>query len=131
MFMKCNVNTSLLCNVSCMMCSFEAADLDDIFKVNIKKSQYEKPTPVQKWAIPAILRGRDIMGCAQTGSGKTVSSYSVSLHRLRDRLPNHLDDHIVGFVKWTFASTFNGLISFVKNSQAERESNIKEVNEHC
>jgi superfamily II DNA/RNA helicase len=53
--------------------SFQAADLDDVFKENVRKSQYEKPTPIQKWAIPAVLRGRDIMGCAQTGSGKTVS----------------------------------------------------------
>jgi len=61
------------------LCSFEAADLDDVFKTNVKKSKYEKPTPVQKWAIPAIMKGRDIMGCAQTGSGKTVSSVIVAV----------------------------------------------------
>lgn len=39
---------------------------------NILRADYKKPTPVQKHAIPAILAKRDIMACAQTGSGKTV-----------------------------------------------------------
>jgi len=54
-------------------CSFPGADLDDVFKTNVTKAHYDKPTPIQKWAIPIIMRGRDLMACAQTGSGKTVS----------------------------------------------------------
>ncbi len=34
---------------------------------------YQKPTPIQEQAIPHILQGRDILGCAQTGTGKTAS----------------------------------------------------------
>lgn len=34
---------------------------------------YEKPTPIQQKAIPYVLMGRDILGCAQTGTGKTAS----------------------------------------------------------
>ena len=52
--------------------SFSQAQLYDTFQQNVKKSNYTKPTPVQKYAIPAILGGRDVMACAQTGSGKTV-----------------------------------------------------------
>ena len=52
---------------------FEDADLHPTVKENIRKSNYEKPTPIQKYAITAVLAGRDLMGCAQTGSGKTVS----------------------------------------------------------
>ncbi|KAG8035056.1 hypothetical protein G9C98_001546 [Cotesia typhae] len=50
--------------------------------INIKKSNYTKPTPVQKHAIPIILQGRDLMACAQTGSGKTAAYLIPIVHRL-------------------------------------------------
>ncbi|XP_052283636.1 probable ATP-dependent RNA helicase DDX4 isoform X2 [Dreissena polymorpha] len=53
--------------------SFEEAGLYDAFLQNVRKSKYEKPTPVQKHAIPIIMAGRDLMACAQTGSGKTAA----------------------------------------------------------
>lgn len=52
--------------------SFEESSLRTILKENIKRSGYNIPTPVQKYAIPIIMAGRDLMACAQTGSGKTV-----------------------------------------------------------
>ena len=54
--------------------SFESAQLYKTFLENVIKAHYHKPTPVQKYAIPSILAGRDVMACAQTGSGKTVST---------------------------------------------------------
>lgn len=53
--------------------SFEECNFSGLLLDNIKKSGYSKPTPVQKYAISAISSGRDVMACAQTGSGKTVS----------------------------------------------------------
>lgn len=39
----------------------------------LREEQYEVPTPIQSQAIPAILQKRDVLGCAQTGTGKTAA----------------------------------------------------------
>jgi len=49
----------------------------------VKEKKYESPTPIQAKAIPAILEGRDVIGCAQTGTGKTAGFTLPILHRLR------------------------------------------------
>ncbi|XP_078316516.1 ATP-dependent RNA helicase DDX4-like isoform X2 [Crassostrea virginica] len=52
---------------------FSEAGLYDKFLENVRKAKYEKPTPVQKYSIPIVMSGRDLMACAQTGSGKTAA----------------------------------------------------------
>jgi superfamily II DNA/RNA helicase len=53
----------------------------DLLKA-ITKSGYTKPTPIQAQAIPAVLAGRDVMGAAQTGTGKTAAFTLPVLHRI-------------------------------------------------
>lgn len=53
--------------------SFDDVQLTEIIRNNVLLARYDKPTPVQKHAIPIIINGRDLMACAQTGSGKTAA----------------------------------------------------------
>ena len=61
----------------------------------IEEVGYETPTPIQQQSIPAALTGRDILGCAQTGTGKTASFVLpmieiLSSGRARARMPRSL-----------------------------------------
>jgi len=62
--------------------NFEQFNLDSRLMVGIKKAGYETATPIQEASIPAALRGRDIIGTAQTGTGKTAAFVLPILHRL-------------------------------------------------
>mmetsp|Transcript_27458 Transcript_27458/g.50669 ORF Transcript_27458/g.50669 Transcript_27458/m.50669 type:complete len:657 (-) Transcript_27458:79-2049(-) len=53
--------------------SFEGLELPQSLLENIKRCNFTKPTPVQKYSIPIGIAGRDLMACAQTGSGKTAA----------------------------------------------------------
>ncbi|MCW1382107.1 DEAD/DEAH box helicase [Novosphingobium sp. KCTC 2891] len=48
----------------------------------LESKGYTDPTPIQRQAIPALLEGRDLLGIAQTGTGKTAAFSLPSLHRL-------------------------------------------------
>lgn len=60
-------------NVPSPVNAFAETDLDEELKKNIERCKYVKPTPVQRYAIPIAVAGRDLMACAQTGSGKTAA----------------------------------------------------------
>ncbi|XP_062906854.1 DEAD-box helicase 3 X-linked a isoform X6 [Mobula hypostoma] len=53
--------------------TFQDVNMGEIIMANIELSRYDRPTPVQKHAIPIIISKRDLMACAQTGSGKTAA----------------------------------------------------------
>ena len=53
--------------------SFTELGLSESVLRAVSEAGYEQPTPIQKQAIPQVLMGRDILGCAQTGTGKTAS----------------------------------------------------------
>jgi len=51
----------------------------------LEKEGYTNPTPIQQGAIPPALKGRDVLGCAQTGTGKTCAFATPILQRLHQR----------------------------------------------
>lgn len=53
--------------------TFEAAGLAEAVLRCVARAGYESPTPVQRYALPIAGAGRDLMACAQTGSGKTAA----------------------------------------------------------
>ena len=53
--------------------NFESLGLIEPILKALQKEGYEKPTPIQEQAIPIVLNGRDLLGCAQTGTGKTAA----------------------------------------------------------
>eukprot|EP00931_Biecheleriopsis_adriatica_P116854 TRINITY_DN92440_c0_g1_i1.p1 TRINITY_DN92440_c0_g1~~TRINITY_DN92440_c0_g1_i1.p1 ORF type:complete len:555 (+),score=115.41 TRINITY_DN92440_c0_g1_i1:50-1714(+) len=55
------------------MTSFAECQLSEQLSWNLHRCGYDRPTPVQKHAIPIVVGGRDLMACAQTGSGKTCA----------------------------------------------------------
>jgi len=65
-----------------MSVSFEQFQLLPSLLRAIAEEAYVTPTPVQVQAIPHILSGRDLLGCAQTGTGKTAAFALPILHRL-------------------------------------------------
>ncbi|PJJ30805.1 DEAD/DEAH box helicase [Lacrimispora celerecrescens] len=62
--------------------------MPDIIKA-LEKENYDVPTPIQEEAIPVILSGRDLLGCAQTGTGKTAAFAIPTLQLLSEENVSH------------------------------------------
>ena len=52
---------------------------------NVREAGYREPTPIQRETIPLVLEGKDVLGCAQTGTGKTAAFSLPMLQRLLQR----------------------------------------------
>jgi ATP-dependent RNA helicase RhlE len=63
---------------------FEELELAPELVRAVKELGYEEPTPIQEMAIPEALAGKDVLGRAQTGTGKTAAFVLPTLQRLRD-----------------------------------------------
>jgi ATP-dependent RNA helicase RhlE len=64
--------------------TFEQFSLDPRILSGVKAAGFTEPTPIQLQAIPVVLAGRDILGIAQTGTGKTAAFALPILNRLID-----------------------------------------------
>ena len=72
--------------------TFDDLGLSEATLRAVKETGYNTPTPIQAAAIPEVLRGRDVLGIAQTGTGKTAAFTlpmidSLAAGRARARKP--------------------------------------------
>src|SRR6188508_573777 len=71
-----------LAEVPKMDTTFTALGLGDRIAYAVQQKGYETPTPIQAQAIPVVLAGKDVIGSAQTGTGKTAAFSLPILQRL-------------------------------------------------
>ena len=58
---------------------FDDLKLMPLLLQNVQAAGYETPTPIQQATIPLVLAGKDVLGCAQTGTGKTAAVDGLSV----------------------------------------------------
>jgi ATP-dependent RNA helicase RhlE len=69
--------------------NFKELDLIEPLQRAIDAANYRTPTPIQAQSIPPLLEGRDLLGCAQTGTGKTAAFALPVLQKLDSELPEY------------------------------------------
>ncbi|MCK5633359.1 DEAD/DEAH box helicase [bacterium] len=75
--------------------NFEQFNLDPRIYAGIKAVDFKTPTPIQLKAIPAILEGHDVLGLAQTGTGKTAAFILPILDKLTDKTETSVSTLII------------------------------------
>ncbi|KAK6341849.1 hypothetical protein TWF730_001336 [Orbilia blumenaviensis] len=65
---------------------FEEMELHPVIMENLQLSHYTVPTPIQRACIPTILKGYDLIACAQTGSGKTAAFLAPIISKLMGKI---------------------------------------------
>ncbi|XP_011701673.1 PREDICTED: ATP-dependent RNA helicase DDX42 [Wasmannia auropunctata] len=78
--------------------SFGHFGFDDALIKTIRKNEYTQPTPIQAQAVPAALSGRDIIGIAKTGSGKTAAFIWPMLVHIMDQRELKAGDGPIGLI---------------------------------
>lgn len=67
--------------------TFNEFRLDDVLLKAVEEQGFESPTPIQVEAIPPLVDGEDVVGCAQTGTGKTVAFILPALQKIMGTKP--------------------------------------------
>ncbi len=66
--------------------NFESLNISTPILKALSEEGYSLPTPIQQQAIPLVLEGKDILGCAQTGTGKTAA-FAIPIIQLLEKTP--------------------------------------------
>jgi ATP-dependent RNA helicase RhlE len=101
--------------------SFEKFELDAKIMAGVQAAGYKVPTPIQLQSIPPIMEGRDVMGLAQTGTGKTAAFVLPILQRLMQGSRGHVRALIVAPTRELSEQTHNAIL------QLGRKTNLRSV----
>lgn len=77
------------------MSEFRNFALNDEVLHSLDAMGFDKPTPIQEQAIPVILENHDLIGCAQTGTGKTAAYLLPVIQHLMENPPEHINTLII------------------------------------
>lgn len=75
--------------------TFDDFNFDERLRDGLASMSYAKPTPIQEQAIPIILKKKDLIGCAQTGTGKTAAYLLPIIHNIIQTEKRHLNTLII------------------------------------
>jgi ATP-dependent RNA helicase RhlE len=78
--------------------TFESLSLIEPILKALKEEGYSTPTPIQAQAIPIVLKGADLLGCAQTGTGKTAAFTLPIIQRLLSNRPQGVRRTVKGLI---------------------------------
>jgi ATP-dependent RNA helicase RhlE len=78
--------------------TFESLSLIEPILRALKEEGYSIPTPIQAQAIPIVLKGADLLGCAQTGTGKTAAFTLPIIQRLLSNRPQGVRRTVKGLI---------------------------------
>lgn len=114
--------------------------LDDFILKNIDKKGYEKPTEIQEKTLQSIMDGKDMLGLANTGSGKTAAFLLPIVHRMlsgvKSRLlvmvpTRELADQVQTEFRWITAGTFLRSVVVVGGANARNQIMDIKRGVHC
>jgi ATP-dependent RNA helicase RhlE len=77
--LTCILNQHILITIPL---TFQDFNLEDSLIEGLDAMNFQKPTPIQEQAIPIIMEGKDIIACAQTGTGKTAAFILPIIHKI-------------------------------------------------
>ena len=97
---------------------FEQFGFDSVIASGIAENGYEIPTPIQAQAIPLVMAGRDVMGLAQTGTGKTAAFALPILHRLMHGSRGHVRALIVAPTRELAEQIHESFVSLGRQTRA-------------
>lgn len=89
---------------------------------SLDKIGYEQPTPIQSQAIPQILNGKDVLGCAQTGTGKTAA-FAIPILQLLSETPSK--SHKRGSIRTLVLTPTRELAIQIGESFGDYSDNLK------